>query len=138
MYGVLEADVVAEKLIVREGGVRGTIQSDEAEIHGVVEGNLTVHNHLDIRQTGYITGDVIYGSMATATGGRLQGNIHVRDEETDNPATTANGSAFAEVDEPDDRLFGSGSVESINGRTFGLPSNDDSDDAPIVTKIHQM
>ncbi len=76
VHGILEADVVADLLVVREGGgIKGTVQSDNAKIHGVFEGTLVVHDHLEIQSTGHVTGDVSYRTLAIQAGARLRGNI---------------------------------------------------------------
>lgn len=82
VYGIVEADVVTDVLVVRNGGgVRGSVQTNEAEIHGVVEGQLVVNGHLDIRSTGMISGEVSYDSMAAAVGGQIRGNLYVHEAE---------------------------------------------------------
>lgn len=76
VHGVLEADVVADLLVVREGGgIKGTVQSDNAKIRGVFEGTLIVHDHLEIESTGHVTGDVSYRTLAIQAGARLRGNV---------------------------------------------------------------
>ena len=76
VHGIIEADVVAEKLIVREGGgIKGVVQTDNAEVHGVVEGTLTVHEFLDIRRTAHVTGDVEYRRLAIEAGAQVRGSI---------------------------------------------------------------
>ncbi len=76
VHGILEADVVTDLLVVREGGgIKGTVQSDNAKIHGVFEGTLVVHDHLEIESTGNVTGDVSYRTLAIQAGARLRGNI---------------------------------------------------------------
>ncbi|MEZ5854346.1 MAG: polymer-forming cytoskeletal protein [Hyphomicrobiaceae bacterium] len=76
IHGVLQGDVVAEMMIVREGGgIKGTVQTDRAEIHGVFEGTLIVHEHLQIESTGDVTGEVSYQTFAMQAGARLSGNI---------------------------------------------------------------
>jgi cytoskeletal protein CcmA (bactofilin family) len=76
VLGVLEADVVAETIVVRAGGgIRGTIETDNAEIHGVIEGTLLVHDHIDVRETGEVTGELSYRTIAIATGARLLGSL---------------------------------------------------------------
>ena len=76
VYGILEADVVADLLIVREGGgIKGMVQSASARVHGVFEGTLMVHDHLEIQSTGQVTGDVSYRTLAIQAGARLRGNI---------------------------------------------------------------
>ena len=76
VYGILEADVVADFLVVREGGgIKGVVQSASARVHGVFEGTLMVHDHLEIQSTGQVTGDVSYRTLAIQAGARLRGNI---------------------------------------------------------------
>ncbi len=76
IHGVLQGDVVAEMMIVREGGgIKGTVQTDRAEIHGVFEGTLIVHEHLQIEATGEVSGEISYQTFAMQTGARLSGNI---------------------------------------------------------------
>jgi cytoskeletal protein CcmA (bactofilin family) len=76
--GELEGDIVAQTVIVRAGGrVKGTVCSEEAEVNGTIEGELHVEHHLDIGPAGRIVGELSYGSIAIAPGGRLAGNIQV-------------------------------------------------------------
>ena len=76
VHGVLEADVVADFLVVREGGgIKGIVQSTSARVHGVIEGTLVVSDHLEIQNTGQVTGDVSYRTLAIQAGARLRGNI---------------------------------------------------------------
>lgn len=76
VHGVLEADVVAETVIVRSGGgIRGTIQTDNAVVHGTVEGELMVHEHLDVRETGEVSGSLYYGTISIAKGAKVVGAV---------------------------------------------------------------
>lgn len=76
VHGVLEADVVADFLVVREGGgIKGVVQSVSARVHGIIEGTLVVSDHLEIQSTGQVTGDVSYRTLAIQAGARLRGNI---------------------------------------------------------------
>jgi len=79
VFGVIEADVVAEMIVVHEGGgLKGNVQVDRADIHGVVEGALQVYEHLEIHRTGEITGDVSYGSLSVAAGAKLVGSVQAQ------------------------------------------------------------
>lgn len=76
VHGVLEADVLADFLVIREGGgIKGVVQSASARVHGVFEGTLLVQDHLEIQSTGQVTGDVSYRTLAIQAGARLRGNI---------------------------------------------------------------
>ena len=60
--GALEGKVVADVVIVHEGGcLKGHIVSDRAEVHGTIEGQIQVEDHLDIRATGDVSGEMRAG-----------------------------------------------------------------------------
>lgn len=108
VYGILEADVVADTLVVHKGGgISGTVHANDAEIHGVVEGTLVVRAHLAIEGTGHVTGDIRYRTLAMKTGARLHGNI---------VCSEAEGEPTAEVI-PINGAHQNGS----NGLALGLP-----------------
>ncbi len=74
--GYLEGGVMAREVIVREGGyLKGHVQSKRVEVHGTIEGGVQVEEHLDIRSTGQASGELVYGKLSVAPGGRLAGNI---------------------------------------------------------------
>jgi cytoskeletal protein CcmA (bactofilin family) len=76
--GALEGKVVADVVIVREGGcLKGHVVSDRAEVHGTIEGQLQVEDHLDIRATGDVSGELTYGKLSVASGGRLAGSVEI-------------------------------------------------------------
>lgn len=92
VHGILEGEVVTDLLIVRAGGgFKGNVQTDNAQVHGVYEGTLVVHEHLDIECSGHVTGDISYRSLSIQTGARLRGNILCTepDNETEAPADPA-------------------------------------------------
>jgi cytoskeletal protein CcmA (bactofilin family) len=94
VHGILEADVVADLLVVREGGgIKGTVQSDNAKIHGVFEGTLVVHDHLEIESTGNVTGDVSYRTLAIQAGAKLRGNIVCSEADAEAAAAATDASA---------------------------------------------
>lgn len=76
--GALEGKVVAEAVIVRAGGcLKGRVCSERAEVHGTIEGQVQVEDHLDIRSTGDVSGELAYGKLSVASGGRLSGSIEI-------------------------------------------------------------
>jgi cytoskeletal protein CcmA (bactofilin family) len=80
--GALEGKVIAEAVIVRAGGcLKGTVQSERAEVHGIIEGQVQIEQHLDIRSTGRVSGELAYGRLSVASGGCLAGNIQLFPEE---------------------------------------------------------
>ena len=77
--GELEGNILAQTVVVRAGGrVKGTVCAEEAEVNGTIEGQLLVEHHLDIGSTGRIVGELSYGSIEIAPGGRLAGSIQVQ------------------------------------------------------------
>lgn len=87
--GALEGKVVAEAVIVRAGGcLKGHVHSERAEVHGTLEGEVQVEDHLDIRSTGQVSGELAYGKLSVASGGRLAGMIQIvpEPEKQDPPA----------------------------------------------------
>ena len=46
-----------------------------AEVHGTIEGNLTVRQRLVIHATGRVTGKIRYGKVVIEEGGQLSGDI---------------------------------------------------------------
>jgi cytoskeletal protein CcmA (bactofilin family) len=76
IQGTVEGTIVADALVVREGGVvKGDVRASHAEIHGLFEGQLAVRDVLDVRGTGHVQGELSYGQLAVAMGGYISGNI---------------------------------------------------------------
>lgn len=76
IQGTVEGTIVADVLIVREGGVvKGDVRAAHAEIHGLFEGQLAVRDVLDVRGTGHVEGDLSYGRLAVAMGGYISGKV---------------------------------------------------------------
>ena len=88
--GSLEGKVVADALIIRDGGcLKGYVCARRAEVHGTVEGEVKVADHLDIRSTGDVSGELTYGKLSVASGGRLSGLLEIirtHEQEHDEPA----------------------------------------------------
>jgi cytoskeletal protein CcmA (bactofilin family) len=76
IQGTVDGSIVADTLIVREGGVvKGDVRAAHAEIHGFFEGQLAVQDVLDVRGTGHVEGDLSYGKLAVAMGGYISGKV---------------------------------------------------------------
>jgi cytoskeletal protein CcmA (bactofilin family) len=77
--GELEGNILAQSVVIRAGGrVNGTVCAEEAEVSGTIEGQLLVERHLDIGSTGMIIGELSYGSIEIAPGGRIAGSIQLQ------------------------------------------------------------
>jgi cytoskeletal protein CcmA (bactofilin family) len=79
IQGVVEGKLLASSVVIREGGgFKGSLQVDQAEIHGVMEGTAVVNDLLDIRSTGTVAADLAYGRLSVEAGGQMTGNILAR------------------------------------------------------------
>ena len=76
VFGYLEGDVAAKSVLVHKNGrVFGKLKSDNAEIHGTLQGEVVVRNLIDIRSSGNVSGNVRYGKLALEVGGNLSAEV---------------------------------------------------------------
>jgi cytoskeletal protein CcmA (bactofilin family) len=76
--GRIEATLDARVLQITEKGVfSGTVAVDHAEIHGRLEGELTVRKQLVVHATGRVTGKIRYARIKVEEGAELSGEISV-------------------------------------------------------------
>ncbi len=76
VYGYVEGDLQASRVLVREGGkVFGTLRAGDAEIQGVLQGDIHVNRLIKIGSTGNVNGDVQYGQIAMDLGGELSAKL---------------------------------------------------------------
>lgn len=74
--GLIEGVVAAERVIIHPGGrVLGILKADTAEVHGLMQGNVSVKQLLGIGSGGVVRGDVRYGKIALAAGGELSAEL---------------------------------------------------------------
>lgn len=76
VFGYLEGDVAAKSVLVHPNGrLFGKVKSDNAEIHGTLQGEVVVKNLIDIRSGGDVSGNVRYGKLALEVGGNLTAEV---------------------------------------------------------------
>ena len=74
--GRIEATLDSRVLQIAPNGIFcGTVAVDTAEIHGRLEGELTVREHLTIHATGKVTGKIRYAKIKVEEGAELSGEI---------------------------------------------------------------
>jgi cytoskeletal protein CcmA (bactofilin family) len=74
--GMVEATMDSRVIhIAEQGAFKGSAEVDLAEIHGTIDGNLTVRQKLVIHATGKVTGRIRYGKIVIEEGGQLSGDI---------------------------------------------------------------
>ena len=79
--GRIEATLDARVLEITEKGVfSGTVAVDNAEIHGRLEGELTVRKQLVVHATGRVSGKVRYARLKVEDGAELAGELSVLDK----------------------------------------------------------
>jgi len=79
--GHIEATLDARVLEITEKGVfSGTVAVDNAEIHGRLEGELTVRKQLVVHATGRLSGKIRYARIKVEEGAELAGEINVLDK----------------------------------------------------------
>jgi cytoskeletal protein CcmA (bactofilin family) len=57
----------------------GSCEVEQAEISGTYEGDLTVRGRLSVHASGMVTGNIHYGEIELERGGRVAGELKVRD-----------------------------------------------------------
>ena len=76
IYGYVEGQLAADNLLVHQGGqCYGIVQTDTAEIHGTVQGDVFVKHLINIRSSGSVSGNVQYGQLAMEPGGNLSADV---------------------------------------------------------------
>src|SRR5438552_5517650 len=75
--GKIEAKLAdCPNVIIREGGVfNGESTTEEADVQGSFDGNLTVRKRLLVRATGRVSGKITYGEIEIERGGGISGEI---------------------------------------------------------------
>lgn len=76
VHGYVEGDVSAGSVLVHTTGrLFGSVQADSAEVHGTMQGDVTVKHLIDIRSSGHVSGNVKYGKLALEMGGNLSAEV---------------------------------------------------------------
>ena len=57
----------------------GSCEVEQAEISGTYEGDLTVRGRLSVHANGMVTGNILFGELELERGGRIAGELMVRE-----------------------------------------------------------
>jgi cytoskeletal protein CcmA (bactofilin family) len=88
--GRIEATLDARVLqIAPQGTFSGTVAVDNAEIHGRLEGELTVRKQLVIHSTGKVSGKIRYAKIKVEEGAELSGEIGLLDSNASSSSNAA-------------------------------------------------
>jgi cytoskeletal protein CcmA (bactofilin family) len=79
--GSIEANLKnCQNMMIAETGIfRGDGSTENADVHGRVEGDLVVHKRLLIRASGHVSGTITYGEIEIEAGGRISGAIQAHE-----------------------------------------------------------
>jgi cytoskeletal protein CcmA (bactofilin family) len=79
--GSIEAKLQnCQNMIIAETGIfRGDGSTENADVHGRVEGGLVVRKRLLIRASGHVSGTITYGEIEIEAGGKISGTIQAQE-----------------------------------------------------------
>lgn len=76
VYGYIEGDITAANVLVHQGGrCYGKVKSENADVHGEMQGEVVVKHLISIRSSGSVSGNVRYGKLALEQGGNLSAEV---------------------------------------------------------------
>jgi cytoskeletal protein CcmA (bactofilin family) len=77
--GKITGDILVKKGVIlgEKGLIKGNLETETAVIFGVVNGNVKV-KHLEIKQTGFISGDVKTENIVIDLGGKYNGKLDMK------------------------------------------------------------
>ena len=79
--GSADITVSADNLIVGStGNLKGTIQADNADIWGSIDGDLIISGTLTIQEQGSVSGSVEYQNLQIKLGGKIKGDVKVSEK----------------------------------------------------------
>ena len=79
--GTADVTMSADNLIVGgTGNLKGTIQADNADVWGNIDGDLKVSGTLTIQEQGSVSGSVEYQNLQIKLGGKIKGDVKVSEK----------------------------------------------------------
>ena len=79
--GSADVTVSTDNLIVGStGSLKGTIQTDNADVWGNVDGDLKISGTLTIQEEGSVSGSVEYQNLQIKLGGKIIGDVKVSEK----------------------------------------------------------
>ena len=79
--GSADVTMSADNLIVGgTGNLKGTIQADNADVWGNIEGDLKISGTLTIQEQGFVSGSVEYQNLQIKLGGKIKGDVKVSEK----------------------------------------------------------
>ena len=90
--GPRKESVIAPDITI-EGGAKltGSVRADKVTVAGELEGNIEESSHVDLQQTGVISGDLKAGSLTVVAGARMRGRAEFGWDDSAPKAVKGNG-----------------------------------------------
>lgn len=64
-------------MLAREGSIRGDVTADEVVVGGVIDGNVSASDRLELQTTAVINGDIATKSIVVMEGARINGGVRM-------------------------------------------------------------
>lgn len=64
-------------MLAREGSIRGDVTADEVVVGGVIDGNVSATDRLELQTTAAINGDIATKSIVVMEGARINGGVRM-------------------------------------------------------------
>ena len=105
--GVINGQIRANEVFVGvTGQVNGTVSASKADIRGAVGDAIEIHEHITVRASARLQGNVTYRSLEIERGGVIEGQLVCVDEPIE-PAPALVSPASVPLTESDDASTGS-------------------------------
>ena len=79
--GSADVTMSADNLVVGStGNLKGTIQADNADVWGNIDGDLKVSGTLTIQEQGSVSGSIEYRNLQIKLGGKIKGDVKVTEK----------------------------------------------------------
>ncbi|MCA9295916.1 MAG: polymer-forming cytoskeletal protein [Phycisphaerales bacterium] len=93
LLGEFEGSISAKGLVhVAKGATcNATVEASDIEVEGLINGNVTAHERIDLKPNGTVKGDITAARMSMADGASIDGHIRI------GPAVNGKSSSKTEV-----------------------------------------
>ena len=76
VYGTVKGTITAEAITIHQGGhLHGTIQANDIDTLGELQGDVTIKNLFQLRSSGQATGNIRYGRITVEDGAQLSAEV---------------------------------------------------------------
>ena len=75
--GTIEGSVhrARQVMLAREGSIHGSVSGQEVVVGGVIDGNVTASDRLELQSSAVVNGDIVTKSIVVMEGARINGTV---------------------------------------------------------------